>query len=153
MGHTRVVTPTQCPRTSQHPTLQLVLAALAITIAACSADDPTAGGADALESLTRQTQVTAGGSFEGNFIMKQGATVTCSFSTPSIALRWDVHTHVAGGEVLDSGVDRMTQIQFTAPSDGGYSILWENLDMVTTPLEISLTFDGDVQFHSWFPDN
>ncbi len=122
-----------------------------LAMTACGTSGATDAGPDALQAIAHRATVTAGGAFEANFIMKGEAKLTCDFVSSGVSLTWDVHTHDGGVQVLDSGVDSAAQIAFVAPREAGYSLLWENLDMINTELDVSCVFEGDVRFHSWYP--
>ena len=90
---------------------------------------------------------------EANLQMKRGATVTATFAEGSADLTWDIHSHDHSGEtkIHDHGVGGSGTVEFTAPEDGVFSILWKNGGATLSSLEVSISLGDGTSIHSWMP--
>ncbi len=91
---------------------------------------------------------------EANFKMKKGSTVTVTFSKGVADIAWDVHSHdhSGGTKIHDKGTGGDGTVEFTAPEDGVFSVLWKNGGSTATPLDVSITLGDGASLHSWMPE-
>lgn len=109
---------------------------------------------DAADAPSSRSFAIAPGEFaEANFRMTKGSMVTVAFSRGSFAIAWDVHSHdhAGGTKIHDEGKGGAGTIEFTAPSDGVFSVLWKNTGTEATPLDATVTLSDGAAIHSWMP--
>ncbi len=109
--------------------------------------------ADPAVATSRSFDVAPGKFAEANFQMKKGSTVTATFAKGSGDIAWDVHSHdhSGGTKIHDKGASGSGTVNFTAPEDGVFSILWMNGGSASSPLEVSITLGEGASIHSWMP--
>lgn len=117
------------------------------------AGDTKAPAADV--ATTRTFEIAPGKFAEANFAMAKGSEVTVSFAQGSGEIAWDVHSHdhAGGTKIHDEGRGGAGTIEFVAPSDGVFSILWKNTGSTPTPLEANVTLGDGATLHSWIPSD
>lgn len=117
---------------------------------ACGGDTPADAAAVA---TTRSFEVAPGRFAEANFQMRKGASVTATFAEGSADIAWDVHSHdhSGGTKIHDKGAGGTGTVEFIAPEDGVFSILWKNGGATSTPLEVSISLGDGASIHSWMP--
>lgn len=103
-------------------------------------------------TIERERAVDPGSFVEANLAMNHSAELTYRWSTsPSAEVAFDVHSHPSRGEVAYH--DRYNASEgegsFTAPSEGTYSLLWENRG--EEPVTVSFHIAGDVELVSTAP--
>ena len=119
---------------------------------ACAAD--TNGTADPADVPTARSFRIAPGEFaEANFKMAKGSKVIVVFSKGGPEIAWDVHSHdhAGGTEIHDKGNGGVGTIEFVAPEDGVFSVLWKNAGGSATPLDATVTLSEGATIHSWMP--
>ncbi len=101
----------------------------------------------------RSFQVEPGKFAEANFKMKEGSTVAVTFSKGSADIAWDVHSHdhSGGRKIHDEGKGGEGTVEFTAPEDGVFSVLWNNGGSDPTSLDVSVRPGEGASLHSWMP--
>jgi hypothetical protein len=119
---------------------------------ACSGDADD-GGAQADAATARTFEIAPGEFAEANFQMAKGSKVTIVFSKGSTEVAWDVHSHdhSGGTKIHDRGTGGDGSVEFVAPSDGVFSVLWKNTGASATPLEATVTLGDGATIHSWMP--
>lgn len=114
-----------------------------------------AGEADADPALatSRSFEIVPGQFAEANFQMTKGSEVTIRFQQGSAEIAWDVHSHdhSGGTQIHDQGTSGDGVVEFVAPEDGVFSILWKNAGAEATPLEVSISLGEGASLHSWMP--
>jgi hypothetical protein len=77
-----------------------------------------------------------------------------AFSKGAADIAWDVHSHdhSGGTKIHDKGTGGDGTVEFTAPEDGVFSVLWKNKGSTATPLDVSVTLDDGAALHSWMPE-
>ncbi|MGH1348848.1 MAG: hypothetical protein ACRBN8_45350 [Nannocystales bacterium] len=102
----------------------------------------------------RNFEVAVGKFAELNMTLRKGATVRVVFSSAGGAVTWNVHSHAHGGgtNIHDEGSSRDGTIEFTAPDDGVFSVLWKNDAEAATPLEVAVELGEGASVHSWMPE-
>lgn len=116
---------------------------------ACGADKPA--DAEQAVATSRSFDVAPGKFAEANFQMKKGASVTATFAEGSGDIAWDIHSHdhSGGTKIHDKGAGGSGTVEFTAPEDGVFSILWKNGGSASSPLDVSITLGEGASIHSW----
>lgn len=101
----------------------------------------------------RAFDVKPGQFAEANFTMAKGSTVTVTFAKGSAEITWDVHSHdhTGGTKIHDKGTGGDGTVEFTAPEDGVFSVLWRNGGASPTPLDVSVQLGEGARVHSWMP--
>ena len=113
-----------------------------------------AAGATQAVANDRLFQIEPGNFAEANFKMKKDSTVTVAFSKGAADLVWDVHSHdhSGGTKIHDKGTGGDGTVEFTAPEDGVFSVLWKNNGSTGTPLDVSVTLGDGAALNSWMPE-
>ena len=103
--------------------------------------------------MVREFDVKPGQFAEANFTMAKGSTVTVTFAKGSAEIAWDVHSHdhTGGTKIHDKGTGGDGMVEFTAPEDGVFSVLWRNGGASPTPLDVSVQLGEGARVHSWMP--
>jgi hypothetical protein len=112
------------------------------------------GAASPDEHAATQNNFTiAPGKFaEANFKMAKGSTVLVEFDDGGSQMKWDVHSHDAsGGTVIHAEGRGGPKVEFTAPSDGVFSVLWKNEGDGPATLDVSVKLGDGTGIHSWYP--
>ncbi len=119
---------------------------------ACGAEGSEQPGA-AL-ATERNFEVAPGKFAELNMTLSKGATVRVGFSSVARAVTWNVHSHAHGGgtHIHDEGSSKDGTIEFTAPDDGVFSVLWKNDAEAATPLNVAVELGEGASVHSWMPE-
>ncbi|KIG16562.1 hypothetical protein DB30_04333 [Enhygromyxa salina] len=119
---------------------------------ACGGTADSAGG-DAGLATARTFEVEPGGFAEANFKMDKGSTITVTFSRGTSDFAWNVHSHDHSGGTQNhqEGVARAGTVEFSAPADGVFSVLWKNTATAATPLDVSIDLGEGATIHSWMP--
>lgn len=128
------------------PFLAAVLVVLSVLSTGCT--DPTGRGAPSV--LDRSVSVDPGSFFEANLEMNESAQFTFEWSTDGTDVAFDVHSHASTQvDYHHRSNGSSGRGSFQAPSDGGYSLLWEN----PSKARVNLTFEveGDFQIVSFAP--
>lgn len=115
--------------------------------AGCAGPSPPDGGSNAIQ---RTVSLPAHEFFEANLEMNESADVTYEWSTEGTSIAFDVHSH-ANQEVryYHRSNGSSGQGSFQAPSQGAYSLLWENAS--DAPVNLTLAIEGDFQVRSYAP--
>ena len=102
---------------------------------------------------THAFDVQPGAFAEANFTMSKGSSVTVTFAKGSAGIAWDVHSHdhSGGTKIHDRGDGGDGTVEFTAPEDGVFSILWKNSGAAPTSLDVSVELGAGARIHSWMP--
>ena len=118
---------------------------------ACSGDANDGEKADA--PTARSFEIAPGKFAEANFQMTKGSKVTVAFGKGSADIAWDVHSHdhAGGTKIHDQGKGGDGTIEFVAPEDGVFSVLWKNAGASATPLDATVTLGEGATIHSWMP--
>ncbi len=121
---------------------------------ACGSDMDGGSGATQAVANDRLFQIEPGNFAEANFKMKKDSTVTVAFSKGAADLVWDIHSHdhSGGTKIHDKGTGGDGTVQFTAPEDGVFSVLWKNNGSTGTPLDVSVTLGDGAALNSWMPE-
>lgn len=116
---------------------------------ATKADDAEAGDV----ATARDFDIAPGKFAEANFTMAKGTKITIVFDKGAPDTAWDVHSHdhSGGTTIHDQGQGGAGTVEFTAPEDGVFSILWKNTGDEATPLTVSIALDEGASIHSWIP--
>jgi hypothetical protein len=116
---------------------------------AASSAPPTTG------ANTRAIKIAPGTFAEANFTMTKGSTFSATFTDGSTDIAWDIHSHdhSGGTEFHDQGAGGDGTVEFTAPADGVFSVLWKNGGSAPTTLNIALTLGKGASVHSWHPED
>jgi|GEM_PF-2084497 len=122
---------------------------------ACGAQSAPDSTQDSLPPDVRTFDVQPGEFAEANFTMSKGSSVSVTFANGSADVAWDVHSHEASGatKVHNKGNGGDGTVEFTAPADGVFSILWKNGGAVPTPLDVSVELGAGARIHSWMPSD
>lgn len=119
---------------------------LAVTLVGC-----TSSPAPAANTVERTVEISAGEFFEANLEMNESSHLTYEWTTADGSqVAFDVHSHTYTGvryHARDNG--SAGQGTFTAPSNGTYSLLWENPG--DEPATVELTIEGDFVVESFAP--
>lgn len=118
---------------------------------ACAGD--AKGGEPADAPSARSFEIAPGKFAEANFQMTKGSKVTIAFGKGSSDIAWDLHSHdhSGGTKIHDQGKGGAGTIEFVAPSDGVFSVLWKNAGNAATPLDATVTLSDGATIHSWMP--
>lgn len=103
-------------------------------------------------TIERERTVEPGSFVEANLAMNGSAELTYRWSTsPSTEVAFDVHSHPSRDEVAYHERYNATgdEGSFTAPSEGTYSLLWENRG--EEPVTVSFRIEGEVELVSIAP--
>jgi hypothetical protein len=108
---------------------------------------------DEAQPMSRSFSIASGEFAEVNFEMAKGSTVIVTFDAGSGGIVWDVHSHDSSGgtQIHDRGEGGSGRVEFTAPEDGIFSILWKNEDPTDSPLDVAVSLDKGTRIHSWMP--
>lgn len=120
---------------------------------ACGSDMSADADAEKAVANDRSFEVEPGKFAEANFKMKKGSTVAVTFSKGSADIAWDVHSHdhSGGRKIHDEGKGGEGTVEFTAPEDGVFSVLWNNGGSDPTSLDVSVRLGEGASLHSWMP--
>jgi hypothetical protein len=125
-----------------------------------AAEIPASADADADDgreptttSSERSFEIAPGQFAEANFRMAKGSTVTVTFGEGGSEIAWDVHSHdhEGGTQIHDQGRGGEGAIEFVAPSEGVFSVLWKNTGSSATPLRARVDLGAGASIHSWMP--
>lgn len=122
---------------------------------ACGAQSASGSTQEPVPPGARTFDVRPGDFAEANFTMTKGSSVTVTFAKGSADIAWDVHSHdhSGGTKVHAKGSGGDGTVEFTAPEDGVFSILWKNGGAVPTPLDVSVELSAGARIHSWMPSD
>lgn len=123
--------------------------AIALTLAAAAAG--CAGEASPATTIERNETVEPGSFVELNLEMNASAELAYRWSTtPETTIAFDVHSH-EGTDVRYHEQVEASQHEgsFTAPEDGGYSLLWENT--ASEPVTVEIHIQGALVLDSVAP--
>lgn len=129
-------------------TLLLATALLLAGLAGCMENGPPSPAT----TIERERSLEPGAFVEANLAMNGSDQLSYRWSTtPEGVLAFDVHSHPARGEVAYHERANATSGEgsFTAPSEGTYSLLWENQGEET--ITVNLRIEGDVELVSIVP--
>jgi hypothetical protein len=117
------------------------------------AGDANGGGEPADAPTARAFEIAPGKFAEANFQMTKGSKVAVTFSKGSPDIAWDVHSHdhAGGTKIHDQGNGGAGTIEFVAPEDGVFSVLWKNAGASATALDATVTLGDGATIHSWMP--
>ena len=102
--------------------------------------------------VARNFAIDPGNFAEVNLDLQKGGDITAAFQGDG-PVAWNVHSHPEGGVAIhQEGVDASGQIEFEAPSTGGYSVLWTNNGDQVVNLIVSLEIKPGGQIVSWVPE-
>lgn len=124
----------------------LVLLIGLAALAGCSQPPPAPAN-----SFEREVALSPGSFVEVNLAMNDSAELAYRWSTaPEATIAFDVHSH-AGGEVRYHERANATSGEgsFTAPSEGTYSLLWENT--ADEEITVDVAIEGDFRIDSIVP--
>lgn len=129
-----------------HVPLLLGLVAASAVLAGCSQQPPAPEN-----TFEREATVPAGSFFEANLAMNESAEITYDWSTsPEVVLAFDVHSHDGREVRYHDRVNASThEGSFTAPSQGTFSLLWENTGGEEITVEV--TVEGEFGLASVAP--
>lgn len=114
-----------------------VVACILLLLAGCSTSPPV------LHERSLQMGPEGEGFAEVNLLMRAGQSVSWAWTATGGELYFNVHSHV-GANVTDhvQKVAAADEGTFTAPAEGSYSLLWENLGKTAAVLHYRVTGDA-----------
>lgn len=118
---------------------------------ACGVADT--GSSAEVAPTSREFDIEPGKFAEANFTMKKGSRVVVTFDKGAANVAWDIHSHdhSGGTKVHEQGEGGAGSVDFVAPQDGIFSILWKNVGTETSPLDVSISLEEGASIHSWMP--